>query len=41
MPSADVSDPEMGGDKGSYMCGEGGGGEPAGRVMDTCCGDEV
>jgi len=27
MPSAEVSDPEMGGDKGSYMLGDCGGGE--------------
>jgi hypothetical protein len=25
MPSAEVSDPEMGGDKGSYILGDGGG----------------
>ena len=34
MPSADVSDPEMGGDKGSYISGEGGG-EPVASGIPT------
>lgn len=38
MPSADVSDPEMGGDKGSYILGDCGGGEPE-RGIGTCCGE--
>lgn len=29
MPSADVSEPEIGGDKGSYWLGECGGGDDA------------
>lgn len=40
MPSAEVSDPEMGGDKGSYIVGDAGGGEPA-RGMETCCGEDA
>jgi len=39
MPSAEVSDPEMGGDMGSYIFGEAGGGEAA-RGMETCWGEE-
>jgi hypothetical protein len=38
MPSADVSDPEMGGDRGSYIFGDWGGGD-AERGRDTCCGE--
>jgi len=39
MPSAEVSDPEMGGERGSYILGEGGGGEFE-RGSAACCGDE-
>ena len=35
-----MSDPETGGDKGSYISGDGGGGEVE-RGRETCGGEEV
>ena len=40
MPSAEVSDPEMGGERGSYILGLGGGGE-LDNAIGTCCGEEL
>lgn len=39
MPSAEVSEPESWGERGSYMSGDGGGGEAGrGRETGTCGG---